>query len=146
MTFVVIDTNVFIGALLNQDDINRKVLDYCFQGGLRPLMSDGMYFEYETMMGRSYLFKDCNFIEGERTILFNDFCSICHWIDVYYRWRPHFKDEVESHMIELAIGGGADLILTWNKKDLVIDDSIVKELLILTPDEFLELEKDKQEA
>ena len=57
----VIDTNVFVGALQRGDGVNRKILELCFLDELEPLMTDTLYFEYESLMGRAHLFENSMF-------------------------------------------------------------------------------------
>ena len=134
----VIDTNVFVGALQRGDGVNRKILELCFLDELEPLMTDTLYYEYESLMGRSHLFEHSMFSQNERESFFDDFCSICRWVDIHYRWRPNLKDEGDNHVIELAIAGGADCVLTWNKKDFRHADLILPDIKVVTPVEFLQ--------
>ncbi len=133
----VLDTNVFVGALQRHDGVNRKILELCFLGEIDPLMGDALYFEYQSLLGRHHLFEDSSFNPQERENLFDDFCSVCRWVDVYYRWRPNLKDEADNHIVELAISGGAPLVVTWNKKDYRNSDMILPDLEILTPAELM---------
>lgn len=133
----VLDTNVFVGALQRHDGVNRKILELCFLGEIDPLMGDALYFEYQSLLGRHHLFEDSSFNPQERENLFDDFCSVCRWVDVYYRWRPNLKDEADNHVVELAISGGAPMVITWNKKDYRNSDLILPDLEILTPAELM---------
>jgi len=56
------------------------------------------------------------------------------------RWRPNLRDEGDNHIIELAIAGGAETIITWNKKDFRNSDLVLPDIRIVTPPEYL-LEK-----
>lgn len=133
----VIDTNIFVGALQRHDGVNRKVLELCFLDELQPLMGHALYLEYQTLMGRAHLFEKSSFLPHERQDFFDDFCSTCRWVDVYYRWRPNLRDEGDNHLIELAVSGGAEILITWNKKDFSNSDLVLPEIAILTPVEFL---------
>jgi len=146
MTEVVVDTNIFVSALKRKDGVNRKILEMCFLDELEPLMGDALYFEYESLMARDHLYEDSNFSAQERNDFFDDFCSICRWVDVYYRWRPNLRDEADNHVIELALAGGATSVLTWNKKDFRGGDLMLPDVSILTPVEFLTGERKRQEA
>lgn len=138
---VVIDTNIFVSAVQRRDGVNRKILELCFLDELRPIMGDALYFEYESLMGREHLYENSAFRQHEREAFFDDFCSICRWVDIYYRWRPNLKDEGDNHVLELAIAGEAGTVLTWNKKDFRRSDLVLPQIEILTPIEFLERER-----
>jgi len=133
----VIDTNIFVGALQRHDGVNRQILKLAFLEELAPLMGDTLYFEYQALMGRHHLFEKSSFLPHEREDFFDDFCSICEWVKISYRWRPNLRDEGDNHLIELAMAGGADMIITWNKKDFRQSDLVLPEIAILTPPEWL---------
>lgn len=141
---VVIDTNIFVGALQRRDGVNRKILEMAFLDEIRPVMGDALYLEYESLMGREELYLDSSFAEQERSGFFDDFCSICKWIEIHYRWRPNLKDEGDNHIIELALAAGADAILTWNIKDFRKSDLVFPDLSIITPAEFLKGWREKR--
>lgn len=134
---IVVDTNVFVGALGRHDGANRKILELCFLEEMTPLMGDALYFEYESLLGRDAVFENSAFTPQERSNFFDDFCSICQWVSIHYRWRPNLRDEGDNHLIELAIAGGAEVIITWNKKDYRNSDLVLPQMNILTPIEFL---------
>jgi len=60
------------------------------------------------------------------------------WVPVYYRWRPNLPDEGDNHLIELAVAGAAQAIITHNVRDIAHGQLAWKDLLVLTPAECLE--------
>ena len=44
--------------------------------------------------------------------------SVCQWTDIAFIWRPNLPDESDNHLIELAVAGNAQWIVTGNTKDL----------------------------
>ena len=60
------------------------------------------------------------------------------WVRVYYGWRPNLPDEADNHLIELALAGGAQAIVTHNIRDLRGGDLRIGDLQILTPAQLLE--------
>lgn len=113
----VIDTNIFISALLRADSTPRQVLRLCLSGQVTPLMGNALYLEYEEVMSRQSLFKHSAVSAQERSVLFDAFLSRCQWVNIYYRWRPNLKDEADNHVLELAIAGNARWLITGNHKD-----------------------------
>ena len=131
---VVIDTNVFISALLGP---SRQVIRACLQGQFQPLMGAALFHEYEVVMGRDVLFGNCRLSVEERTELLDAFLSVCRWIRVYYLWRPNLRDEGDHHLIELAVAGGARYIVTQNLKDLRSGELDFAGLRMISPDALL---------
>lgn len=75
----------------------------------------------------------------ERQNALDDFLSICKWTKFYYTWRPNLKDEGDNHLIELAVAGGASIIVTNNIRDFRKPELYFPEISILTPNQFIEV-------
>jgi putative PIN family toxin of toxin-antitoxin system len=133
---VVIDTNIFLGACLGSGAANQAVAA-CLLGKYTPLMGAALFTEYEDVLGRSELFTQCRLNENERYELLDIFLSVCEWTRVYYAWRPNLPDEADNHLIELAVAGGADLIVTRNLRDIQRGELQFPQLRIITPEAFL---------
>ncbi|WP_174069912.1 putative toxin-antitoxin system toxin component, PIN family [Rhizobium rhizogenes] len=134
---IVIDTNVFVSALMNADGAPRQLIRLCLQGHLLPLIGNTLFAEYEDVCGRDDLFDDRLISKDERTELLDAFLSSCLWIPIYYLWRPNLRDEADNHLIELAVGGGATALITANKRDFIRPELLFPQLQILTAGEFL---------
>ncbi|MDP2196525.1 MAG: putative toxin-antitoxin system toxin component, PIN family [Rhodocyclaceae bacterium] len=134
---VVIDTNVFIGACLGRGAANA-VVAACLQGRCTPLMGAALFAEYEDVMGRTPLFQACRLDAGEREELLDVFLSRCEWTRVYCLWRPDLRDEADNHLVELAVAGAAECIVTRNLRDLRAMELRFPALRVVTPEAFLE--------
>lgn len=134
---VVIDTNVFIGALLSAAGDNRGVLRVCLQGKALPLFGAALFHEYADVMSRPDLLKKCPLTPKDRGDLFEALLSVSEWVRVYFLWRPNLPDEGDNHLVDLAIAGGASVIVTNNIRDVRRGELAFPNLQILTPAEFL---------
>lgn len=135
---IILDTNIFISALLNPFGGSSRVLELCFQKEYQPIMGTTLFLEYEDVINRKELFKKCLLNHEERHQALDDFLNICRWIRVYYSWRPNLRDEGDNHLMELAVAGGVKAIITKNIKDFKKSELSFPEILILTPKQFLE--------
>ena len=138
---VVIDTNIFLGACLGKGATNLAIAA-CLRGKCVPLMGAALLAEFEDVLGREALFERSRLEPEERQTLLDVFLSKCEWVRVYYMWRPNLPDEADNHLVELAIAGGADLIVTRNLRDLQRMELRFPQLRVVSPNDFLkELEK-----
>ncbi len=133
---VVVDTNVFVGACLGTGAANR-VIGKCLEGDLQPLMSAALVAEYEDVLGRSALFSSCRLTPAERAELLDIFLARTQWVRVYFGWRPNLRDEADNYLVELAVAGGAEFIITSNVRDFSGMELNFPGLRILSPVQFL---------
>ena len=109
-----VDANVVVGALISPSCHNRDVLRACFRDRIHPIVGETLFREYEDVLSRDSLFTGSPLSGPERKRLFEAFLSVCKWTQVYYLWRSNLTDEADNHLIELAVAGSADLIVTNN--------------------------------
>lgn len=138
MITAVVDTNIFISALMKPDTSPRQVLRRCLLGQVKLLISNALYLEYEDVMTRTALFDNCPVTAEEREKLFNAFVSCCQWVNIYYRWRPNLRDEADNHVMELAVAGNAQWIVTGNTRDFQQHELHFPEIKVTTAAVFLQ--------
>jgi predicted nucleic acid-binding protein len=100
-------------------------------------MGNALFNEYEDVLGRDDLFENCKLSRGERNELLDVFVACCEWTRVYYLWRPNLPDEADNHLVELAVAGGADFIVTRNLRHLRNMQLTFSQLRIATPGTFM---------
>ncbi len=65
MKVIVLDTSVFISALLGPSGASRAVLRACLKRQVHPLMGTALFLEYESLMARETLFTRCQLRRNE---------------------------------------------------------------------------------
>lgn len=134
---IVIDTSVVISALIGEKGPSREIMRLCLQGNYNPLISNALFQEIEDVITRHRVKKLCPLTEEEMRSLINAFYNTCRWVPIYYLWRPNLKDEGDNFLIELALAGNCNLIVTNNIKDLRGAELRFPELQILKPEHLL---------
>ena len=137
VTRIVLDTNVLTGAMLSHTGENRRLLRACLEGKFRPIIGQTLFCEYEDVLTRRELFRNCPLSETDRMSLLDALLSVSEWVKVYYSWRPNLRDEGDNHLIELAIAGSANMIVTNNMRDLLSAELRFPGLRIMRPHELL---------
>lgn len=122
---------------MGADSASRQVIRLCMEGALAPLMGKALLSEYEDVCGRDQIFKQSMISREQRGILLDAFMSCCTWVPIYYLWRPNLKDEADNHLIELAIGGRASMLITANKRDFRQAELLFPQLKVLNAGELL---------
>ena len=134
---VVIDTSVMVSALIGKRGASREVIRRCLSGRHLPLMSNSLFQEYEDVSSRKRVRDACPLNPKEIRELLNAFYSVCAWVPIYYLWRPNLGYEDDNFLIELALAGNSQLIVTNNVKDLVAAELKFDDLRILKPEQML---------
>jgi putative PIN family toxin of toxin-antitoxin system len=137
-TKLIVDTSVFISALIGPLGPAREVIRRCLKGEYRPLMGNALFTEYESVIGREEIKARCPLTEEETQELLAAFIAVCEWVSIYYLWRPNLKDEADNHLIELAIAGSARMIVTNNTKDFQNAELLFPDLSILKPENLIQ--------
>jgi putative PIN family toxin of toxin-antitoxin system len=135
---VVIDTNVFVAALRTQNaqaSASRALLRAALSGKCQPLFGNALWLEYEDLLGRSVWTEATT--PAERFEVLKALAAVGRWVFVYYGWRPNLPDEGDNHLIELAVAGNAQAIVTHNVRDLQHGQLLWPRLRVLTPKDFL---------
>jgi putative PIN family toxin of toxin-antitoxin system len=130
---IVVDTNVFIGAIISSQGLNRELIRRCLLGEYQPIMSNALYVEYEAVINRQEIIEKCQLGQSVVEELLDGFLSVSKWVTIYYQWRPNLKDEGDNHVVELAIAGNAQILATNNLRDFVGSELAFPQLQILNP-------------
>ena len=139
MPTIVLDTNVWVAALLRGGGTARAVLRACLTAQYDPVLGPALLAEYEDVLARTDLFADSVLSPKERNEVFDGFLSRCRWVEVFYAWRPNLPDEADNHLIELAVAAQADAIVTRNLRDVSRGELKFPSLKVLTPEQCLEV-------
>lgn len=131
---LVVDTNVLVSALLGPGGASREILRRSLMRTYRPIVGAALFSEYEAVLSREELFVKCLLSAKERNDLFDAFLSVCEWTRIYYAWRPNVRDEADNHLVDLAVAGGAEAIVTKNVRDFARMELRFPKLRVVTPE------------
>ncbi|MEA1919550.1 MAG: putative toxin-antitoxin system toxin component, PIN family [Campylobacterota bacterium] len=133
---IVIDTSVWISALITKESGARELLRLVLNGKLAPQMSEALFREHESVMKRKKIQKLTPLTLLEQDELFKAYLSRCKWNEIYYVWRPNLEDEDDNFVVELAVASGSKAIITYNVKDFKNAELLFKHTII-TPEDFI---------
>lgn len=140
VTKIVVDTNIFINILIGKgESASREIFRRCLKRKYQPLMGNALFAEYNDVINRERIASLCPLTDDEKMKLLKAFMSVCDWVRIYYLWRPNLVDEGDNHLIELAVAGNAEIIVTNNIKDFQQSQLRFRDLRILTPKQVLDI-------
>ena len=100
-------------------------------------MGQALMTEYESVLSRSSPFVASPVSEAERDALWAALANQCRWVRVYFLWRPNLPGEADNHVIELAVAGGAEAIVTHNRRDFARTELRFPGLRVVSPSELI---------
>jgi putative PIN family toxin of toxin-antitoxin system len=116
---IVIDTSVLVAGLRSRVGASNALLQLVALGRVRPLATPAMFLEYEDVLGRPeqravHGLND----EGIERILAG-LASTIEPVEIHFAWRPQLHDASDEMVLEAAINGRADALVTFNTRDFV---------------------------
>ena len=58
-----------------------------------------------------------NLSQTEVGSILDGLCAVAEEVKIDFPWRPSLKDPEDEMVLETAVNGGADLLLTFNARD-----------------------------
>jgi predicted nucleic acid-binding protein len=76
--------------------------------------------EYEAVLTRDEHLSECVLTASEVVRVLDDLASVARPVKLAFRWRPRLSDPDDEMVLETAVNGSADAIVTFNKRDFEI--------------------------
>ncbi|MEP6786202.1 MAG: putative toxin-antitoxin system toxin component, PIN family [Sphingomonadales bacterium] len=117
MLKIVLDTDVVVAALRSADGGSNAVLREIAHGRLKPLVTPALFLEYEAVLKRPEQRIVHGFSLRDIDRFLAALAGASHAVEVSFRWRPQLTDANDEMVLEAAINGGADALVTYNVRD-----------------------------
>lgn len=137
MKRVVLDTNVLVAGLRSHDGASFAVLKLVAERRLVPLVSTALFLEYEAVLTSSEHLGLHGFSIEEIGQILAEFAALAEAIEVHFLWRPQLTDPQDEMVLEAAVNGRADALVTHNVRDFSVASRQFN-LPIIRPREVLE--------
>jgi putative PIN family toxin of toxin-antitoxin system len=115
---LVLDTDVVVAAMRSPRGGSAELIRRIRAGDARMLLSVALALEYEAkcMMAEHRLASGLN--EAEVMVFVDGLLSMAEPVQQYFRWRPQLRDPGDELVLEAAVNGRAEAIVTFNEKHL----------------------------
>jgi putative PIN family toxin of toxin-antitoxin system len=132
MLRLVLDTSVIVAALRSRNGASNALLRHVASGRVRPLLTTALFLEYEDVLLRAEQRLATGLSADDVQHFLAALASAAEPVEVHFRWRPQLADAADELVLETAVNGQADALVTHNVKDF---KTAVKRfrLRVLTP-------------
>ncbi len=136
MRRIVLDTDVVVTALRSASGGSNAVLMAVAHGQLVPLVTPALFLESEAVLKRP----EQRLAHGLDLFAIDRFlaalAAASEAVEISFRWRPQLRDANDEMVLETALNGQADALVTHNMKDFTVAAKKFG-LRILRPGELL---------
>ena len=114
---LVLDTDVIIAAMRSPEGGSAALLNLIDQGFGTILLSVPFILEYEAIchLPEHRLASGLN--GKEIDVFISTLVDMAYPVDIHYHWKPQLRDPGDEMVLETAINGRADALVTFNHKD-----------------------------
>jgi putative PIN family toxin of toxin-antitoxin system len=116
---VVLDTSIIVAGLRSRSGASNAVLRLVAEGRLTPSGTVALFLEYEDVLKRAeqrlahgLSLED---VDGFLAAL----ASASEAVEVHFQWRPQLSDAGDEMVLEAAVNGRADALVTHNVRDFL---------------------------
>lgn len=136
MLVAAIDTNVIVAARRSRDGASNQLLKALRAGKLTTVASVAMMIEYEAVLKRPEHLAALGITEADVDGFLDALAILVKPVTPHFLWRPSLRDPADEMILDTAVSGCADAIVTFNRRDFLPAASRFA-LEILTPIEAL---------
>ncbi|MDT8439784.1 MAG: putative toxin-antitoxin system toxin component, PIN family [Wenzhouxiangellaceae bacterium] len=112
---IVLDTNVLIAALRSRRGCSNRLLSRVSIDPFEIILSAPLVLEYEDVALRQL--DVLPYTADEIREIIDFLCRVGRPTAIFYLWRPCLRDPHDDLVLEAAVAGQADTIVTFNLRD-----------------------------
>jgi putative PIN family toxin of toxin-antitoxin system len=113
---VVLDTSVVVAGLRPRHGAANRVLRLVAARRLVLLATPPLFLEYEDVLSRPEQRLVHGIIPEALDELLAELAALIEPVDIHFLWRPQVHDPSDEMVLEAAINGRADALITYNVK------------------------------
>lgn len=117
MRRVVLDTSVLVTALRSTRSASHVRLRAVADRRLVVIATPPLFLPYEDVLKRPEPIAATRLSLDTVEVLLAELAALVEPVDVHFSWRPQLRDPGDELVLEAAVNGWADVLVTYNVKD-----------------------------
>lgn len=134
---VALDTNVLVAALRSDRGASRQLLLGVLERRYQLVASVPLMIEYEAVLSRDEHLLASGLSAEDVQILLDAVAMVAEPVRLAYLWRPLLTDADDDMVLETAVNGRAEVLVTVNLRDFAAAKGMF-DVVILSPADALE--------
>jgi putative PIN family toxin of toxin-antitoxin system len=116
---LVLDTCVIVSAFRSKNGASNRLLELFDEDRYRLVATPTLFKEYETVLARPEQVAVHQLSPRQLDEALKDLASRLSPVKIYYQWRPQLRDADDELVLEAAINGFVDALVTHNVRDFL---------------------------
>ncbi|HXJ97061.1 MAG TPA: putative toxin-antitoxin system toxin component, PIN family [Terriglobia bacterium] len=133
---IVLDTSVVVTGLRSRLGAANAVLRLVASRRLQILATPPLFLEYEEVLKRPEQRLAHGLTVEEIDEFLAQLAALIEPVDIHFQWRPQGRDPADEMVLEAAVNGRADALVTYNVGDFTAAGERFK-IAVVSPAELL---------
>ncbi len=116
---LVIDTNVVLASLRSAKGASAALTRHVAQRRVTPLLTVALVLEIESVLCRPEQLAATGLTLELVQGFVDELCALAEPVQIHFAWRPMLHDAADEMVLEAAVNGQADALVTFNLKDFL---------------------------
>jgi putative PIN family toxin of toxin-antitoxin system len=114
---LVLDTDAVVAAMRSPRGASAGILLAARQEQVRLLVSVPLALEYESVCRKAEHRLAAGLSDRQVEIFLDATIAMAEPVETHFLWRPQLRDPNDEMVLEAAVNGRADAIVTFNRRD-----------------------------
>lgn len=112
-----LDTNVVVAAMRSPGGASAELLRACRRSEVTLVANVALALEYEAVCRRPEHGKAADLTEEYVRVFIDAVIAMMDPAPTWFLWRPQLRDPGDELVLEAAVNGGVDALVTFNRRD-----------------------------
>ncbi len=114
---VVLETDVLIAGLRSPSGASAELLRLARRSRFTLLVSVPLFIEYEAQCTVADHMAEAGLVQKDVDDFLDALAAIAQPVAIHYSWRPQLRDPADEMVLETAVNGVAQILVTFNRRD-----------------------------
>lgn len=114
---LVLDTDVLVAAMRSPTGASAAIVRAAREKKAALLLSVALAVEYESVCRRPEHQMAAGLSLSQVEIFLDAVIAMAEPVDTHFLWRPQLRDPNDEMVLEAAVNGGAEAVVTFNVRD-----------------------------